>query len=64
MTFPNAFYRWRPHPWHGLDAGPNPPEIVHAFIDITAFDLMKYEVDKTTGHLRVDRSRAQRSHRH
>ncbi len=55
MTFPNAFYRWRPHPWHGLDIGPNPPEIVHAFIEITPFDLMKYEVDKSTGYLRVDR---------
>jgi inorganic pyrophosphatase len=28
---------------------------VHAFIEITPFDLIKYEVDKTTGYLRVDR---------
>jgi inorganic pyrophosphatase len=28
---------------------------VHAFIEITPFDLMKYEVDKVTGYLRVDR---------
>ncbi len=55
MSFPNAFYRWRPHPWHGLEIGPKPPEIVHAFIEITPFDLMKYEVDKATGYLRVDR---------
>jgi inorganic pyrophosphatase len=55
MAFPNPFYRWRPHPWHGLSVGPNPPEIVHAFIEITPFDLIKYEVDKTTGYLRVDR---------
>ncbi len=55
MTFPKPFYRWRPHPWHGLDIGPNPPQIVHAYIEITPFDLVKYEVDKVTGYLRVDR---------
>ncbi len=55
MTFPSPFYRWRPHPWHGLEVGPDAPRIVHAFIEITPFDLMKYEVDKATGYLRVDR---------
>ena len=47
--------RFRPHPWHGLEVGPNPPEILNAFIEITPFDLMKYEVDKVSGYLRVDR---------
>jgi inorganic pyrophosphatase len=46
---------FRPHPWHGLDAGPDPPRVVNAFIEITPFDLMKYEVDKVSGYLRVDR---------
>ena len=55
MTFPGPFYRWRPHPWHGLDVGPEPPKIVHAYIEITPYDLVKYEIDKTTGYLRVDR---------
>ncbi|MCC6456574.1 MAG: inorganic pyrophosphatase [Caldilineaceae bacterium] len=55
MAFPPPFYRWRPHPWHGLETGPNPPYIVNAYIEITPFDLMKYEIDKTTGYLRVDR---------
>ncbi len=55
MAFPQAFYRWRPHPWHGLEVGPNPPRLVHAFIEITPFDLVKYEVDKVTGYMRVDR---------
>jgi inorganic pyrophosphatase len=55
MPFPRPFYRWRPHPWHGLEVGPKPPDIVHAFIEITPFDLIKYEVDKATGYLRVDR---------
>jgi len=47
--------RFRPHPWHGLDVGPNPPEVLNAYIEITPFDLMKYEVDKVSGYLRVDR---------
>lgn len=54
-TFPPPFYRWRPHPWHGLEAGPEPPRIVHAYIELTPFDLIKYEVDKSTGYIRVDR---------
>jgi inorganic pyrophosphatase len=55
MAFPKPFYRWRPHPWHGLEVGPNPPQLVHAYIEITPFDLVKYEIDKETGYLRVDR---------
>jgi inorganic pyrophosphatase len=45
----------RPHPWHGLEVGPEPPELLNAYIEITPFDLMKYEVDKISGYLRVDR---------
>jgi inorganic pyrophosphatase len=46
---------FRPHPWHGLDVGPKPPDVLNAFIEITPFDLMKYEVDKISGYLHVDR---------
>ena len=55
MKFPPPFYRWRPHPWHGLDVGPNVPSVVHAYIELTPFDRIKYELDKQTGYLRVDR---------
>ena len=55
MSFPSPFYRWRPHPWHGLDVGPDAPHIVHAYIEITPFDLIKYEIDKRTGYMLVDR---------
>lgn len=55
MDFPPPFYRWRPHPWHGLSVGTNPPEVVNAYIEITPFDLVKYEIDKTTGYMIVDR---------
>lgn len=46
---------WRPHPWHGLEVGPKPPIIVYAYIEITPFDSIKYEIDKITGYLRIDR---------
>ncbi len=55
MSFPPPFYRWRPHPWHGLDVGPDPPHVVTAYIEITPFDSVKYELDKATGYIRVDR---------
>ncbi len=55
MGFPKTFYRWRPHPWHGLEAGEALPGTVNAYIEMTPFDSVKYEVDKTTGYLRVDR---------
>jgi len=47
--------QFRPHPWHGLEIGPDPPGLLWAFIEITPFDLVKYEVDKHSGYLRVDR---------
>jgi inorganic pyrophosphatase len=52
---PIQFSTSRPHPWHGLPVGPKPPDVVHAFIEITPFDVVKYEIDKQSGYLRVDR---------
>lgn len=49
------FSQWRPHPWHGLSAGKAPPLEVNAYIEITPFDTIKYEVDKASGYVRVDR---------
>ena len=51
-----TFSQWRPHPWHGLTAGPSPPSVVSVFVEITPFDLVKYEVDKASGYLKVDRA--------
>lgn len=55
MSAPKSFDRWRPHPWHGLEVGPEPPLRVSGYIEITPFDLVKYEIDKASGYLRVDR---------
>jgi len=49
------YHSWRPHPWHGLSPGKAPPLQVRAFIEITPFDLVKYEVDKETGYTIIDR---------
>jgi len=49
------FSLYRPHPWHGLPVGPEPPGRVHVYVEITPFDTVKYEVDKESGYLRLDR---------
>ncbi len=43
------------HPWHGIAAGPDIPEMVNAFIELVPTDAVKYELDKPSGHLRLDR---------
>jgi inorganic pyrophosphatase len=43
------------HPWHGVDPGAEAPGIVKAYIEIVPTDAVKYELDKRSGHLHVDR---------
>ena len=43
------------HPWHGVPIGENAPEEVTVFIEIVPRDTVKYEVDKETGYLKIDR---------
>lgn len=43
------------HPWHGVPIGKNAPEEVTVFIEIVPRDTVKYEVDKETGYLKIDR---------
>jgi inorganic pyrophosphatase len=47
--------QWRPHPWHGLSPGEDAPRRILAYIEITPFDLVKYEIEPRTGYLKVDR---------
>ncbi len=47
--------RHKAHPWHGIDPGERAPEIVTAFIEIVPSDTIKYEIDKASGYLRIDR---------
>ncbi len=46
---------YRSHPWHGISLGENAPEIVNCYIEIVPTDTVKYEMDKETGILRIDR---------
>ena len=43
------------HPWHGISIGDNAPEDVTVFVEIVPSDTVKYEVDKQTGYLKIDR---------
>jgi inorganic pyrophosphatase len=46
---------FKSHPWHGVPIGPEAPEVIWAYIEIVPTDTVKYELDKITGHLKVDR---------
>lgn len=43
------------HPWHGAGYGDNAPATVNALVEIPQGSRTKYEIDKTTGLLKVDR---------
>lgn len=45
----------KPHPWHGISIGREVPEVIKVFIEIVPGDTMKYELDKESGYLKVDR---------
>src|SRR5258708_4946217 len=46
---------FKPHPWHGIPIGDDAPRKVTCFIEIVPTDTVKYELDKQTGYLKVDR---------
>ena len=43
------------HPWHGISPGERAPGLVRSYIEIVPTDTVKYELDKPSGHLRIDR---------
>lgn len=49
------FRQYKAHPWHGVSIGHQYPEIVTSFIEIVPRDTVKYEVDKESGYLSIDR---------
>ena len=46
---------FKAHPWHGIPIGDQAPAVVNCYIEIVPSDGVKYEIDKNTGHLKVDR---------
>lgn len=49
------WHAFQAHPWHGVSPGEDAPQIVTAFIELVPTDAVKYELDKETGILRLDR---------
>jgi len=47
--------KFKAHPWHGIKPGENCPEEIRCFIEVVPGDQMKYEIDKESGYLIVDR---------
>jgi inorganic pyrophosphatase len=43
------------HPWHGAHYGKKAPEVVNGLIEIPQGSRAKYEIDKETGLLKLDR---------
>ncbi len=47
--------RFKSHPWHGVEIGSQAPEVVTCYIEMVPTDTVKYEVDKKSGYLMIDR---------
>lgn len=47
--------RYKSHPWHGVDIGPEAPACLTCFIEVVPYDTVKYEIDKASGYLKIDR---------
>ena len=46
---------FRPHPWHGVALGAAAPRRVTVYVEIVPTDTVKYEIDKESGLLHIDR---------
>jgi len=46
---------FKPHPWHGITSGTQAPSVVSCYIEIVPADTIKYEIEKRSGYLKVDR---------
>ena len=51
----NQELKYMMHPWHGIEMGDNAPDMLTAFIEMVPSDTVKYEVDKKSGWIKVDR---------
>ena len=46
---------FKAHPWHGVPVGQDAPSVVTSYIEIVPTDTVKYEIDKASGILKIDR---------
>ena len=49
---------FKAHPWHGVPIGKESPKVLTTYIEVVPQDTIKYELDKYTGLLKVDRPQA------
>ncbi|MBT3751405.1 MAG: inorganic pyrophosphatase [Bacteroidetes bacterium] len=47
--------RYTSHPWHGISIGELAPDEITAYIEVVPTDTVKYEIDKESGYMKVDR---------
>lgn len=52
----------RAHPWHGVSYGSEAPGVVTCYIEIVPTDTVKFEIDKESGILQVDRPQKYSNH--
>jgi inorganic pyrophosphatase len=43
------------HPWHGVNPGKKCPQEILTYIEVVPSDQIKYEIDKESGYLMIDR---------
>jgi inorganic pyrophosphatase len=55
LSFPALDLFFASHPWHGVDLGKDAPGRVTVYVEIVPTDTVKYEMDKDSGLLKVDR---------
>jgi inorganic pyrophosphatase len=53
---------YRAHPWHGIAIGDEAPQTVTCYVEIVPTDTVKFEVDKESGILRLDRPQKYSNH--
>jgi len=46
---------YKPHPWHGVSPGSDAPSVLQCFVEVVPADTVKYEIDKVSGYLKLDR---------
>ncbi len=55
ISLNNQSMKHSAHPWHSVETGKNAPKSIKSIIEIPAGSKGKYELDKATGLLRLDR---------
>jgi inorganic pyrophosphatase len=46
---------FKPHPWHGISPGDAAPALLQCFVEVVPSDTVKYEIDKVSGYMKLDR---------